>query len=222
MSSSLDPKDFLDIPDPFAEAASTQADLSVPDLEALPSSPTRARTWTLRGGALLAAVGCDALLVWKMGLRSEESLARSLVVGGVLVPALAAAVAVAAVQGSASRKRRVVAVLAGASLAFVVTTLLTRAPGDDSLDGMGRCIIGTSMMVVGPTLLALLSMRHAFVTGARWRTAALGLGSGLLGAAATRLYCPNDAFAHVIVSHGLPIVFAIVVAVAVGTRLTRA
>lgn len=222
MSSSLDPNDLFDIPDPFAGPASASAELAAPELDALPPSPTRARTWAIRGAALLAAIACEALLVWQMGLRSGPGIGAPLVIAGVVLPALAAATTVAAAQASASPKRRVVGVVGLAALTFVLTTLATRAPGDESAGSMGRCVMGTSMMVVGPALFAIFSMRHSFVTGAAWRTAALGLGSGLIGAAATRLCCPNDAFAHVLVGHGVPIALAMLVAVAVGTRVTRA
>jgi len=64
-------------------------------------------------------------------------------------------------------------------------------------------------------------MQYAFVTGVGSRTAALGVASGLLGAAATRLYCPSGSVVHVLVGHGLPIALAAVAAV-LGRRLTRA
>lgn len=225
MSSPLDPLDperLLDIPDPFADSAKTAAPLAPPDVAAWPSSPTRTRTWAIRGAAVVAAAACEALLVWKMGLRGGLGEGASLVGVGVVLPALAGVAVVAAVQGPVSRQGRVALAMSLALLVFVLTALLTQGAGDDSLAGMGRCIMGTSMMVVGPALLAVLAMRHAFVSGASLRTAALGVGTGLLGAAATRLYCPNDAFAHVFVSHGLPIVLAAIMAVTIGTRVTRA
>ncbi len=223
MSGSLDPTDLMDIPDPFAKRPDVEfAEPPLPDVGAFPPAPTRARTKALRAFAVVAAVGCEAVLVSMIGLRSGQGIGATVLVGGVGIPALAAGVTLAGVQGSASRKPRVVVVLIASLLAFVLTTLLTSAAGDDSVAGMIRCIVGTSIMIAGPAILAIASMRHAFVTGAGWRTAALGLGSGLIGAAATRLYCPNDAFAHILVSHGLPVLLAAGMAVVLGTRFTRA
>jgi hypothetical protein len=176
----------------------------------------------MRAAAVVAALGCDAVLVSMMGLRSGHGIGATVLLGGVVLPGLAAGITLAVVQGSASRKPRIVAVLIASLIAFVLTTLLTSAAGDESIAGMVRCVIGTSMMIAGPAMLAIASMRRTFVSGAGWRTAALGLGSGLIGAAATRLHCPNDAVAHVLVSHGLPVLLAAGTAVVLGTRFTRA
>lgn len=223
MSSSLDPKDLMDIPDPFAEhphAGPARPPLA--DINAFPPAPTRSRTTAMRVAAVVAALGCDAVLVSMMGIRSGHGIGATVLLGGVVLPGLAAGTTLAVVQGSASRKPRIVVVLIASLIAFVLTTLLTSAAGDDSVAGMIRCVIGTSMMIAGPAMLAIASMRRAFVSGAGWRTAALGLGSGLIGATATRLYCPNDAVAHVLVSHGLPVLLAAGMAVVLGTRFTRA
>ena len=222
MSSPLDPKDLLDIPDPFAASKRTGDPLAPPDVSAWPSSPTRPRTRGVRVVAVVAAVAFELLLVWKMGLRSGGGFGPSLVGVAVLLPTVAVVLLLSAVRTSASRRGHVLGVVALAALVFVVTTLLTGGEGESSLVGMGRCVVGTSMMAAGPAVLAILAMRHAFVTGASLRTAALGVGAGVLAAAATRLYCPNDGLGHVLVSHGLPIALAAAFAVALGTRVTRA
>ena len=138
MSSSLDPKDFNDIPDPFAAQTRVGAPPPVPDLDALPPAPTRDRTRALRAGAVAAAIGCEAVLVATMGLRSGPSFGAAVVLGGVALPALAAGVTLAAVQGLSSRKRTVIGVLVASFATFVLTTLVTSAAGDDSLSGMLR------------------------------------------------------------------------------------
>lgn len=221
MNPSLDPKDLFDIPDPFAQHARAEVGLPAPDVEALPAAPTRSRTWALRAGAAAGLIVCEALLVSRMGLR-PGGVDATVILVGVVLPILAATLTFAAAHSSASRKARIVVMLVACVLAFVLTTFLTRAPGDDSVTGMSACIVATSMMAAGPTLLAVFAMRHAFVTGAAWRTAALGLASGVIGAAATRLYCANDAVPHVLVGHGVPILLATIVAVVLGTRFTRA
>jgi hypothetical protein len=141
---------------------------------------------------------------------------------GVVLPLASAALALGVVQTSASRKRRVLTAFAVGVGVFLGTTLLASAPGDESARGILGCILASSMMALGPVLLAIFSMRHAFATGATWRTAALGLASGLIGAAATRLFCPNDALAHVLLGHGAAVFLAVVAAAAIGPRFTRA
>ena len=212
--------EMLDIPDPYAsdEAARPR----VPDVAALPPSPTRRGTWALRAGAVVAVLACEALLVGAMGLRDGATLTASVVGYGIVLPLVSAAMTLAVLQASSSRRGRVFVAIAGGSLVFLVTALLSRAPGDESGAGMVRCVLGGSMMATAPILLAVFSMRHAFVTGATWRTAALGLASGLVGAVATRLYCPDDAFVHVVVGHGVPVLLAVLAAAALGPRFTRA
>lgn len=219
MNPQFDPKDLLDIPDPFA--ADDGAHLRVPDVDALPPASTRSRTRTLRVGAIGVAVAYEAALIGKMGLRDKASLSSGIIGYGVVLPLVSAGIALAVLQKSA-RRARVLATFAVGVVVFLVTTLLARAPGDESVPGTVGCIIGGVMMAAGPVLLAIFSMRHAFVMGATWRTAALGLASGLIGAAATRLYCPNDAFAHVLIGHGTPILLAVLAAAALGPRFTRA
>jgi hypothetical protein len=216
----FDPREFLDVPDPFA--SDNGAHLRAPDVDALPPSPTRSRTRVVRLGALGAAIVCEAMFISLMGLRDTATLSYRVVGYGIALPLAVAAVALGVLQKSASRRDRVLAAIAGGVVVFFATTLLAQAPGDESLPGMVRCIVGGGMMAAGPALLAVFAMRRAFATGATWRTAALGLASGLIGAAATRLYCPNDAFAHVLIGHGAPILLAVVAAAALGPRFTRA
>lgn len=220
MKPELDPKDLLEIPDPYATLA--KAELPLPNVDALPPAPTRSRTWAIRGLAIAAAIACDAALVGAMGLRAGAGLTPGVVGIGVVLPLVGAAGTFAVLQPSASRKARVLGAIASGIAVFLATALLTQAPGDTSAGAMLRCAIGGTMMTVGPGLLAVFSMRHAFVTGVTWRTAALGLATGLVGAAAMRLHCPNDALAHVVVGHGAAAVVAMLAAAALGSRFTRA
>lgn len=222
MTSPLDPDDLFDVPDPFAASGSPAAPPTPPDVDAWPSSPTRARTRAIRVAAVVGAVACEALLVSMMGLRSAVARDALLLGVAVALPAATALAVVVAARSQGSHRGRVAVTLVASLVVFAITTGITVRGGGDWLDETLECIMGTSLMAFGPALLAILAMRRAFVAGATLRTAALGIGAGLLGAAATRLYCPNDVFGHVMVGHGSPILLAAVLAALLGTRLTRA
>ena len=220
MNPEFDPRDLVDIHDPYASEDRTA--LKVPDVKALPASPIRSQTLAVRLGALSAMIVCEVALVGVTGLRDKATVTSPVVAWGVVLPLASAAFAFAVLQTSSMRRTRVFTAIALGAFAFVASTLLARASGDESMRGMVGCVIGGGMMTAGPLMLAIFSMRHAFVTGATWRTAALGLASGLIGAAAVRLHCPNDAFVHVLAAHGAPILLVMLVAGLLGPRFTRA
>jgi hypothetical protein len=161
-------------------------------------------------------------MTFAMSTRDRATVGGTLIGYGVALPLLSAVLAISVLQASLSRRAQVVASIVVGALVFVVTTLLSDAPGDASAGAIARCAAGGSVMTAGPLLLAVYSMRHSFAVGATWRTAALGFACGLIGAAATRLYCPIDAATHVFIGHGLPIALATVVAVFLGRPVLRA
>lgn len=220
MTANLDPKKLADIPDPFAMHEGDDA--SIPDAPALPDAPARAKTRSRRLMALAAAVACEAAMLGFVGLRNRAALTYAVVAYGVLVPLTGTAVTIHWLQRFTSRASRVPFLILGVAAAFWATTFLARAAGDESAVGMVGCLAGASMMAAGPAIVATLAMRHAYAAGATWRSASLGLASGLVGIAAIRLSCPNDAFAHVLIGHGGSIVLATLVSALLGPRVTRA
>jgi hypothetical protein len=220
MSADFDPKDLLEIPDPYAAEARKGAGAA--KVDALPVAPTRAETRRLRFGAIGAALAFEVMLIAMMSTRHGATLSPALLAYGVVLPLLVAVFALWVLQAPLSPRARVVSSIVVGAVVFVATTLLSDAPGDTSPGAMVRCVMGGSLMAAGPLLLAVYSMRHSFVVGVTWRTAALGLACGLVGAAATRLYCPIDAAVHVLLGHGVPIALAMLAAVLLGRRVTRA
>ena len=74
------------------------------------------------------------------------------------------------------------------------------------------CFDITIAGVAVPLLCAAITLRGAFAAGARWRSALVGAGIGLLAGATMNLHCPNVAPAHMLLGHGV----AVVVAAALG------
>ncbi len=223
MSHDVDSKDLLAIPDPYAQRAARPGDTAATDLlAALPYAPARAEALRLRVGAALAGALFEGAVLCLMRARGGETLGGQLLAVGVALPLLVAGLIFWVLQASLTPWRRVVGVVALGVLVFVATSLATDAPGDTSPGAMLRCAMGGSLMVAGPLLLAVYSMRHSFVAAATWRTAALGLACGLVGAAATRLHCPVDAALHVVVAHGAPVGMAMLLGVLLGRGLLRA
>ena len=130
MSPELDPKEFRDIPDPFATHGN--AELRVPELVDLPESPTRAGVRSLRTLALGLALACEAGLLAIMGLRDRTTLSAPVLIYGVLLPLGSAALTLLVVQRGATRTVRVAQFAFASTMIFFVTTLLANAPGDES------------------------------------------------------------------------------------------
>jgi len=220
MTRELRPDDLFDVPDPFA--ASEPAPLPPLDLASLPASPDRGRVQALRLAAVIVALAFEALLVVGIGAREVARLPRAVLGYGVLALLLASPVALLPLRGARARRGAFVAVALLAGAIFVVASLLSAGEGDRSAVAMAECAVAALAMAAGPTVLAVYAMRHAFASGAGWRTGALGLASGLLGAAAIRLHCPDDALAHLLVAHGAPVLLAPLAAALLGARVTRA
>jgi hypothetical protein len=93
-----------------------------------------------------------------------------------------------------------------APLLFTVGTAVTAPPAaDDPLfwKHAAICASVTLVLSLGPLGLALWAFRRAFATASTWRTAALGVAAGGLGAATMSIACANSAASHVIVGHGV-------------------
>jgi hypothetical protein len=220
MTTELDREALFDIPDPYA--ASEWTDAVVPRVDELPPAPTRMQLRATRVLAVAVAAACDIALVMAMGLRGGKAgITPGVVLLGVGLPLLGAAGAVAVAQSSASRRNTVMGSIAIAYLVFTATALATRGPGSVSAEAMVRCMVVGAGLSAVPVLVSILCMRRAFATAIRSRSAAIGVASGLLAAAATRMHCGDDALLHVLLGHGAPVVVAMVATVAWGARRMR-
>jgi hypothetical protein len=71
-------------------------------------------------------------------------------------------------------------------------------------------------------LVALWSLRHAWVSAAGWRGASLGAASGLVAVFALTLHCSSDFGGHIAIGHGAPLVLATLAGALLGLRWARA
>ena len=222
----LDLRRMADIPDPFAIAAQG----APPPLagKALDRSPSRAHVRGLRAAAV--AIALLAEVAW-LGLVEHRpdltSVSPSVLVLGVGIPLVAAALALAAATrrgalGLGESTSRLVT-LVGLSVAVFAAGTVFAAPrgsvGEADFWGHTlRCMGVTAVLASAPLALGVWSFRHAFVGAPVWRSAALGVAAGALAAATMTLACSTDGALHVLVGHGA----MMLVGGAVGATLGRA
>jgi hypothetical protein len=214
----MDP--FFDIPDPLAEDCVESATPPLANPPAFAKTRTRAQVKFVQRIAPAAAIFSAVGLAAMMGLRSPTSA--SSLAYGVLAPLAFSALILRLAPSSLSGRVRFGFVLFSGLLVFSLTAIQTRGPGDGSARSMMACVMAGTMMSIAPLLIAFAATRHSFVTQVALRTASLGLSAGLIGAAAVRLHCPNDALVHLLLAHGTPIVLLTAIVAAFGSRVTRA
>lgn len=229
MNDDLDLTRLAQIPDPFATAA--EAPDVPPSKAARPPSPTRPDVRRSRAIVGLVVLIFEAGWVAFVERRPDlPSLPPWTIVAGLAVPLLAGLLAFGAVSGR-GRKGLGVPVWALASLAtlspllFAAITLVVNPPeppGEPFWNFALRCMGLTAFLVSVPAALGVYAFRHAFPAASSWRTAALGVACGAVGAAIMSLVCPHGGALHVIVGHGsMMIVFGVAGAL-LGRRITRA
>ncbi len=230
MKSDFDLQRFVDIPDPFADAAESIA----PPPREFPSryGPTRSDVRATRMAALGGAFAYEVLGLMLLKTRPDlVSMPVWSIAVGLMIPAAGAGIALGAAtrtgdEGLGEPVGRVAALAIGAPVLFAAATLLV-APNslasyarDDAFWQQARsCIVTSAMLGAGPLLLGAWAARRAFVAAARWRAAALGIACGALAAAMLSLVCPNgDAF-HVLVGHGTMMIVMGLAGALVGRRI---
>jgi hypothetical protein len=217
----LDLQLLRDIPDPFAAVA--RQPLSSIGVPARPVSPTRSRVRAMRAGALAAALAYDAC--WLAVFRIHGGgRANGVVALGLLIPLVAAAIALAAAARQGSRglgetPGRIIALTIGAVGLFVSVTWAAFPVewGEDFWLRTTSCLLRSAIFAGGPLVFAAWAFRHAFATGSALKVTALGVACGALAAAMMNLVCPDDSAYHVLVGHGA----MMIVAGAVGAWLGR-
>jgi hypothetical protein len=230
----LDDLAFLkEIPDPLAGAPGAPA--PAPRFSA--PSATRSVTQRRRVAALGISVGwlCTHLAVY--GIRSDFTrLPAQYVALQILLPALLGAgsllLAVAPGKLGLGLAAGVVAgfALLGPLSFWLCAALLNRPyPATDNLLQSGRfwlgalvCLDITLAWAAAPLLLAALTLRRAFPSGARWRSGLVGAALGLLSGAAINLHCPNVNQGHMLLGHGIPVLVAALIGGLVVSRWARA
>jgi hypothetical protein len=220
---------FLDIPDPLSKSQTTP-----PPMPPLPArkSPTRAE----RKRSLTLVVGAAVVyqIVWLALVEHRADLASSstsLLMLGVVAPlALAAMTASAALKRGAHGLGASVSGLGAAVVAapvlFALSALVIASRMTDETapfwDRAVRCIAVTCALTAPPMTMLTLVFRRAFVAAAAWRSAALGVACGALGAATMTLACSHGEALHVIVAHGSMMIVGGGLGALIGRTLTRA
>jgi hypothetical protein len=216
-----------DVPDPLEGAGAWPLPPRPAGPAVLPPSPTRAAVAALRTKALVAAVVYELVWIAVMNKRADLSTlppARLLFELG--VPLAASLLALAAAVGSGKdglgEPKGKLMTLALLSPAIFVASTLFVSPADVDTDGFWahavRCLLWTGLYSAGPLVLAAWAFRHAFPASPAWRTAALGLACGAIGAATMSLVCSVGSPAHVLVGHGGIMLLAGIAGALVGRR----
>jgi hypothetical protein len=226
----LDDLSFLEeIPDPLAGAPVVPA--PAPRFSA--PSASRTRTQRRRIAALGISIGwlCTHLAVY--GIRQDFTrLPAEYVALQIVLPALlgAASLLLAVAPGKlglglALSVVAALAVLGPLSFWLCAGLLNTPYPALDNARfwlGALVCLDITLAWAAAPLLLAALTLRRAFPTGAGWRSGLVGAALGLFSGAAINLHCPNVNQGHMLLGHGIPIVVAALVGGLVVSRWARA
>lgn len=221
---------FGEIPEPQPPPPALGSSLRVPELVA---SPTRE---LVRRRRLAAMIGSGAWLLTHLivyGVRTDfKGLSPLYVAAQILLPFLVAVASLfAALSFGKLGLGAKVGLISGLALlgplAFCLVAFgapVPYAPGADaeSLLGILVCFDITVAWTAVPLLCAGLTLRGAFATGVRWRSALVGAAVGLFAGATMNLHCPNVAPIHVLVGHGLPVVVATLLGALVLGFRTRA
>ena len=218
--------EFGDIPDPAAGVASRPAPEAAAPAEASPTRPERNRRLVAGLGIALAWA---ALITIGFGLRPD--IGRAGILAELALWAVTAAVALVGAlhpgQSGISVGVRVLAVLlAGVPAVFLACAAAwsSDAPPIPLTWATSKgCLLLSTAIGLGPLGVALFCFRGAFAAAAPWRLSLLGAVCGLTGSIGCQAHCAiGDAFTHVGVAHGMPILLGAVVGGVYGALRGRA
>lgn len=207
---------FREIPDPNeVRRLSSEA----PRLAAVGASPARDTVRKRRVAALTASATWLLTHLAVYGVRTDlHGLPVLYVAAQILLPfAVALASLFAALAYGKLGLGAKIGLISGLALlgplafclvAFGAPLPTASAPGDSSALGILVCFDITVAWTAVPLLAATLTLRGAFATGARWRSALIGAAVGLFAGATMNLHCPNVAPLHMLAGHGLPVIVA--------------
>lgn len=220
MSSPNDPE-FVALLDEIPDPAATSRHGLRLEPPRLPRAPTRPLVRSRRIAALIGGLSWLAVHLAVYGVRTDlRGLPATYVAAQIGLPVLLATGSLVVALGSGKLGLgfkiglvSALAVLGPASFCLVALGApLPRQPEPGTLVDTVLCFDITAAWVAVPLLCAAITLRGAFASGARWRSALVGAGIGLFAGAAMNLHCTNVAPAHMLLGHGL----AVVVAAALG------
>ncbi len=197
-----------DVPDPLAGIS----DWPVPPRRevTLADSPTRARVFAGRATALAAALLYELAWLVVMSKRDDlHTMPRAVLLTELAIPVVAALLALAAAaagaQGLGQPKGRMTLLVILSPVLFFAATIVAAPHDVDTspfLSHSLECFAWTAVYSAGPLVLAAWAFRRSFVAAPAWRSAALGMACGAIGAATMSLVCSVGSPAHVLVGHG--------------------
>jgi hypothetical protein len=222
-------RQLLDIPDPL-----TSSQHAPPPMPALPAvkSPTRAERKRSLTFVIAAAVVYQ--FAWLAFVEHRADLSRTsltLLVLAVIVPLVLSVIAFNAAVGRGARGLGVSVVGLGTAIIatpvlFALASLVMASRITDEtapfLDRAIRCIAVACALSAPPMIMLGWVFRHAFVAASSWRSAALGVACGALGAATMSLACSHGEALHVIVAHGSMMVIGGGLGALLGRTIARA
>jgi hypothetical protein len=184
--------------------------------------------WARTAGWFALAASVAAAGIWAVGARSDlrTALATPAMQWSLVIPLAAAAIAAFAalrlsVPGAdGSRWLRWLAIGLAASWAAILP-LLSRAGAAGDLVHL-VCVVRVIAIAAIPAVMLMRSIRQGYVLDAAWPAMLAALGSGAIGAAAVEVMCPIDRAAHVLVSHGAPILGLMALGAVLGGRAISA
>jgi hypothetical protein len=218
-----------DVPDPLA--AIDEWPMPPRRAGALAESPTRGHVSAARAFALGAALLYEVAWVFIMTKRHDlPTMSRAVLAIELVIPLVAALFALAAAtapdaRGLGAPKGRTMVLALLAPAIFIGATLLVSPADVDTEPFVAhafRCFVWTAVYSAGPMVLAMWAFRRAFVAAAGWRSAALGMACGAIGALTMSLVCSVGSPAHVLVGHGGMMLVGAVVGALLGRRVGRA
>lgn len=196
------------IPDPLGSGAKRALPpISVPT----EPSPTRGERSRLRTILLVAAATWAIAIPLVLGLRPDLTTADAIVRGAGLVALLAIAaflLRVTPTHGLGPAAPALRAAIVGIPAFYLVLTLL-QGSGEPSTIGVDvACGLVSFAIALGPLGVAVVLFRRGFLTTPALRGGATGLLCGLVASATLHLHCPSQNHIHLLLAHGLVLVFA--------------
>jgi hypothetical protein len=204
----------------------------IPALPRLKAAPTRQSTLRHRVLALALSFAWLAAHLAIYGVRSDfATLSFGYVAAEIVLPfVLGLASLVVALQpgrsglGLGIGVASTLALLAPLLFGLVVSAHPSpRAvpPADTTWIGAVLCFDLTLVWAAVPLVFAALALRHVFPVAVSWRSALVGVASGLFSAGVMNLHCANVARFHMTLGHAVPAIIATVVGAALLSRAAR-
>jgi hypothetical protein len=209
--------DLLHIPDPYAHDAG-----AAPPAPRVTPAPTRGMLRAIRIASTAIGVAFSIAVLTVCGHRLSIHSPLALVAYGMVAPLLCGVLGLWLAARANLSRVQAIAITALTAVFFALSAYLTRADGDGTLRGCAECMWMGSWISLALFGVAAFASRHMFVTGAMRKTIVMGIACALLGAAVHRIHCDNDAFVHVLVGHGIPVMIVALCAALAARRITRA